>query len=275
MTDLAPRRAAFRALHARGCFVIPNPWDVGSARLLAGMGFQALATTSGGFAHSEGLADGTVPLERMLEHVRTLVQATELPVNADFLDAYAKEPEGVAANVRRCVETGVAGLSVEDMAPDHTLYDSALALERVRAARAAIDSSGADVLLTARCEAFLVGHAEPLQEACRRLEAFAGAGADVLYAPGPRDAAAIRAVVSAVAPRPVNVLVMGPALSVAELAALGARRLSVGGRLAQVALGAFLRTARAIAAEGSFAGLAGAEPSAELNRFFRAWPAKA
>lgn len=269
MVDLAARRRAFRQLHERGCFVIPNPWDIGSARLLAGLGFEALATTSGGFAFSRGLPDGAVSCDEMLTHIREIVEATDLPVNADFQAAYADEPEGVAANARLCVETGVAGLSVEDMTKGHSLYDFTLAVERVRAARGAIDTSGADVLLTARCESFVVGHPDPLREACRRLEAFAEAGADVVFAPGSLDGDAISAIVATVSPKPVNVMATTKIRSVAELAALGVRRVSLAAALARAALGGFLRAAREIAERGTFGGLEGAEPGADVNRFFR------
>jgi 2-methylisocitrate lyase-like PEP mutase family enzyme len=269
MTDFTARRSAFRQLHAHGCFVIPNPWDIGSARLLAGLGFKALATTSGGFAFSRGQPDGAVPLDEMLGHIRETVEATELPVNADFLAAYADAPDDVAANVRRCVDTGVAGLSVEDMTTEHKLYEFELALERIKAARAAIDASGAEVLLTARCESFLVKHPDPLREACRRLAAFAEAGADVLYAPGAQDPEAISAIVAAVSPKPINVMVTARNRSVAELAGLGVRRVSLATALARAAWGGFLRAARELAAEGTFSALADAESGGDLNRFFR------
>src|SRR5271170_5063920 len=208
--DFTARRAAFRKLHESGCFVIPNPWDVGTARYLRGLGFQALATTSGGYSFSRGLpdADWAVPRDAALAHIAEIVAAVDLPVNADFEAGYAHEPEGVAANVRLCVETGVAGLSIEDATGDREkpLYELPLAAERIRAARAAINASGADVLLTARAECFLVGHPDPLRESIKRLQAYAGAGADVLYAPGPGSREEIEAIVAAVSPKPVNVL---------------------------------------------------------------------
>lgn len=265
---------AFRALHASGCFVLPNPWDVGSAIYLRHLGFKALATTSAGFAFSRGLSDdfGAVPRDLMLAHVREIAEATPLPVNADFQAAYANEPEGVAANVALCVAAGAAGLSVEDSTGDGDapLYERALAVERVRAARAAIDASGVPVVLTARCEAWLVGHPDPFRTAIDRLTAFAEAGADCLYAPGVRDPGEIGAIVRAVAPLPVNVLMSGPVegLTLARLAELGVRRVSVGSGLARVAWGAFMRAAQGLAA-GSFDGLAGGAPSAELNALFR------
>ncbi len=265
--------AAFQRLHESGCFVLPNPWDVGTAIFLAELGFPALATTSAGVAFARGLPDTVtaIPCEAMLAHVREIVAATPLPVNADFQTGYADEPEGVAANVALCVRTGVAGLSIEDASGDGTapLYELGLAVERIRAARAAIDASGIPVVLTARCEAWLVGHPAPERTALERLVAFAEAGADCLYAPGVRDPATIRALVTAVAPKPVNVLVSAPGLSVALLADLGVRRVSLGSALARVAWGAFLRAVRSIAATGSFDALAGAASFSELNELFR------
>jgi 2-methylisocitrate lyase-like PEP mutase family enzyme len=274
MTDFAARRAAFRRLHESGCFVIPNPWDIGTARYLRHLGFQALATTSSGFAFSRGLpdTDWAVPRDAMLAHIAEIVAATELPVNADYESGYAHEPKGVAENVRLCVETGVAGLSIEDSTgnPLNPLYDLPLAVERIRAARAAIDATGSGVLLTARAECFLVNHPDPLNESIRRLQAYAEAGADVLYAPGPNKPESIRAVVEAVAPKPVNILMSAHVgLSVADLAAMGVRRISVGSALARSAWGGFMRAAEGIAREGSFAGFAESRPFAEINAFFR------
>jgi 2-methylisocitrate lyase-like PEP mutase family enzyme len=266
--------AAFRALHASGCFVLPNPWDVGSAVYLRHLGFQALASTSAGFAFTRALSDDVlaVPRDAMLAHVRELVEATPLPVNADFQGGYADDPEGVAANVALCVATGVAGLSIEDATgnADAPLYARALAIERVKAARAAIDASGAPVVLTARCEAWLVGEPDPFRASLDRLAAYAEAGADCLYAPGVRDPAEIEALVRALAPLPVNVLMSGPSegLTLARLAEMGVRRVSVGSGLARVAWGAFMRAARELAA-GSFDGMAGAAPFGELNDLFR------
>lgn len=267
--------AAFRALHASGCFLLPNPWDVGSAVLLHQMGFAALATTSAGAGFTRGAPDevGAVPLADMLAHIRDLVAATPLPVNADFQAGYADDPAGVAAHVTRCVATGVAGLSIEDATGDaaRPLYERALAIERIRAARAAIDATGLPVVLTARCEAWLVGHPEPARLALDRLVAFAEAGADCLYAPGVRDAETIAALVAAVRPKPVNVLMSAPSpdLSLQRLADLGVRRVSVGSALARVAWGAFLRAARSLAATGSFDALADAVPFRDLNDAFR------
>ena len=266
--------ARFHALHASGCFVLPNPWDVGTARFLEHLGFQALATTSAGFAFSQGLPDevSAIPRDAMLGHVREIAAATTLPVNADFQNGYADDPEEVAANVALCVATGVAGLSIEDATGERAapLYEHALAVERVRAARAAIDASGIPVVLTARCEAWLVGHESPFRTAVERLVSFAEAGADCLYAPGVRDPGEITAIVEAVSPKPVNVLVSGPGtgLTVARLADLGVRRISVGSALARAAWGAFLRAARGIAADGSFDELAGAATFAELDAVF-------
>ena len=261
----------FRELHDSGCFVLPNAWDAGSAVLLGRLGFKAVASTSAGFAFSLGRPDDAdaVPMELVLDHLRALV-ATGLPVNADFQNGYAAEPSGVAENVTRCVATGVAGLSIEDNFGDG-LYETGLAVERVRAARAAIDATGAPVVFTARCEAHLVGDPSASQTVLERLVAFAEAGADCLYAPGLRTTDEIASVVRAVAPLPVNVLVTenGPVRSVAALADLGVRRVSLGSGLARVAWGAFERAARAIAEDGSFADLAGAAPFPHLNALFR------
>jgi 2-methylisocitrate lyase-like PEP mutase family enzyme len=263
--------AAFRALHESGCFVLPNPWDVGSAVALASLGFPALATSSAGFAFTRGLPDSptSVPKTLMLAHIREIAAATPLPVNADFQAGYAPDPEGVAANVTQCLQTGVAGLSIEDLSSDLAapLFPRAEAIERVRAAREAIDESGLGVVLTARCEAWLVGHPEPARTALDRLTAFAEAGADCLYAPGVRDPATIAALVKAVAPRPLNVLLSSPGLTVPELRDLGVRRVSVGSALARVAWGGFLRAARELAG-GTVESFAGAAPFAELNRIF-------
>lgn len=274
MSRFDSRRDAFRRLHQDGCFIIPNPWDVGTSRYLRHLGFRALATTSSGFAFSHGLpdADWAVPRDAMLAHIAEIVATTDLPVNADFESGYAHDPDGVADNVRRCVETGVAGLSIEDATgdPARPLYDLEHAVARVHAARAAIDASGSGVLLTARTEVYLVGHEAPLAEALRRLPAFAAAGADVLYAPGPRSLDEMRAIVDAVAPRPVNVL-MGASLglTLVDLAAHGVRRVSVGSGLARAAWTAFIRAAKAMADAGSFEGFEGMTPFAELNDFFR------
>jgi 2-methylisocitrate lyase-like PEP mutase family enzyme len=269
--SVSDARAAFRKLHDSGCFVIPNPWDVGTARYLRHCGFKALATTSAGAAFSMGLPDGAVKREMMLAHIRTLVEATELPVNADFEAGYAHEPEAVAESVRLCVETGVCGLSIEDAAGDKAkpLYDLDAAIARMRAARRAIDQSGADVMLVGRAECFLVGRPD-LDETIARLKAYASAGADCLYAPGIRTAEEIAAIVKAVAPKPVNVLMStATGLTVDDLAGLGVRRISVGGALARAAWGAFMQAAQQIATEGRFDAFANAVPMAEINGFFR------
>lgn len=274
LTDLDARRAAFRRLHESGCFVIPNPWDIGTARYLQHLGFQALATTSSGFSFSKGLpdTDWAVPRDAALAHIAEIAAATDRPVNADYESGYAHEAEEVGHNVRLCVETGVAGLSIEDATgtPEKPLYDLDHAVERIKAARMAIDATGADVLLTARAECYLVGHPDPLKESIRRLQAYAEAGADVLYAPGPRTRADIKAIVDAVAPRPVNILMsMNTGLMAADLAALGVRRISVGSSLARAAWGGFIKAARLMADEGSFAGFDGAVAFDDLNEFFR------
>lgn len=268
----SPQVEAFRKLHEAGCFVMPNPWDFGSARWLRGQGFKALATTSAGYAFTQGRADQDVPRDMMLAHIAEIVKAVpDLPVNADFENGYADTPDGVAANVKLCVATGVAGLSIEDATgrQDEPLYPFEFAVERIKAARKAIDETGSGVVLTARAECFLTGHAEPLKESVRRIEAYAAAGADVLYAPGPKTAADIAAIVKAAGGKPVNTLIYGDfGLSVAEIAATGTRRISIGGALARAAWAAFIEATRLIAEEGSFKGFAGNGPSAPLNPFF-------
>ena len=266
----ADKRRAFRKLHEAGCFVIPNPWNVGTARYLQGLGFKALASTSSGFAHAQGFADGDVPRDMMLAHFREIAEAADVPVNADFEGGFADDPEGVARNVRLCVETGVAGLSIEDSTSDPAipLYDFDLALARVKAARAAIDKAGGDVMFTARTEGFIRGRPD-LEETIRRLKAFADAGADCLYSPGIKTREQIEATVKAVAPKPVNFLNSGPfGFTVSDLATMGVRRISVGGTLARVAMNAFINSARAIVNEGKFDSFAGVLPNAELNAFF-------
>jgi len=272
MPSIADKRRTFRILHERGCFVLPNPWNPGGARYLAGLGFKALATTSSGFAHAQGYADGAVPLDLVLVHLREIAEAVDVPVNADFEGGYATAPADVADHVRLCVETGIAGLSIEDASADSTepLVDFDLAVARIRAARSAIDQAGGDVLLTARSEGFIRGRPD-LHETIRRLSAFAGAGADCVYAPGLTTRDEISAVVSAVAPTPVNVLLMAALrLTVPELGDLGVRRLSTGGGLARVAWTAFTESAREILEAGTFSHFAGALPNAELNAFFSA-----
>jgi len=266
------RRAAYRKLHESGCFVIPNPWDAGSALYLRHLGFKALATTSAGYAFSLGLPDAAVSRDAMLANIAAIVAAVDLPVNADFESGYAPDPEGVTANVRLCVATGVAGLSIEDSTGDpvNPLFELPRALERVRAARAAIDATNSGVVFTARAECFLVGHPDPLRESLRRLEAYADAGADVLYAPGIATREDIQTLVSALAPKPINVLMSrNTGLTVQDLSELGVRRISVGSSLSRAAWTAFMHAAEAIAKEGSFRGFDNLVPYAEINGFFR------
>jgi len=265
----ADRCRTFRQLHESGCFVIPNPWDVGSARLLAQLGFPALATTSSGFAWSLGRRDNRVSLEEALKHFTVITQSVDVPVNADFEGGFAVEPEAVGTNVAYAATTGIAGISIEDSTgdADDPLFEFSLAVERVRAARKAIDQSGTGILLTGRSEGFIVGRPD-LAETIRRLVAYAEAGAECLYAPGIRSKAEIAAVVNAVAPRAVNVLVGSDFTTVAKLAKTGVRRISVGGALARAAYGGFLEAAKEIAASGTFKGLARAVPFAEINGAF-------
>lgn len=270
--DASPQRAAFRRLHESGCFVIPNPWDIGTAMMLKHLGFKALATTSSGFSFSRGLpdTDWAVPRDMALAHIAEIVRATDLPVNADFESGYARDPERVAESCRLCAATGVAGLSIEDHGdtPDEVIYPFDLAVERIRAAADALEGTG--VLLTARCEAHLFGLPDAQATVLKRLVAYAEAGADVLYAPGLRTPEQIREVVAAVAPKPVNLLISSPiGLTVADAGALGVRRISVGSALARAAWGGFLTAARELAAEGSFDALGAAEPFGALNTFFR------
>lgn len=267
---MSTRIAQFRRLHETGCFVIPNPWDRGSAIYLESLGFKALATTSAGFAWSAGRPDNGVTVEQVLEHLKVMSAAVNVPCNADFEGGFAVEPEGVAANVARAVGTGIAGLSIEDSTGDsvNPLFELALAVERIQAARKAIDASGTGVLLTGRSEGFFVGRPD-IKETIRRLEAYADAGADVLYAPGIRSKEDIAAVVKAAAPKPVNLLVAGDWITFADAAALGVRRISVGGALARFAWNSWARAARQIAESGSFAGLASDGPSVNLNELFR------
>jgi len=269
---VADKRRTFHELHRTGCFVIPNPWDVGSARMLQGLGFKALATTSSGFAWSQACPDNGITREMALAHLAEMVAATDLPVNADFENGFAHDAAGVAQSVRLAVETGVAGLSIEDSTGDAAkpLYTPAEATERMRAARRAIDQAGGDTLLVGRAECFLVGRPD-LDETIARLQAYAQAGADCLYAPGLRTREQITAVVAAVAPKPVNLLIGSASeLTVNDVAALGVRRISVGGALARAAWGGFLRTAKLIAEQGRFDGFADAASGKELNEFFAA-----
>jgi len=270
MPSVSERRATFHALHKSGCFVIPNPWDIGSARYLQGMGFKALASTSSGFAWSKGFSDNHVTRDMVLAHLSELVAATDVPINADFEGGFAPDPAGVAEGVRFGVETGVAGLSIEDSTGDKEkpLYDLEVAVARIRAARGAIDKAGGDTLLVGRAECFLVNRPD-IEEVIARLKAYSNVGADCLYAPGISKPEQISAVVKAVAPKPVNLLI-GSAIgiTVKDAEALGVRRISVGGALARAAWGAFLHVAKQIAEDGRFDGFADAVAGGELNKFF-------
>jgi 2-methylisocitrate lyase-like PEP mutase family enzyme len=266
----AEKRKTFRKLHEAGCFVIPNPWNVGSARYLQGLGFKALATTSSGQAHAQGYADGAQNRDQVLAHFRELADATDVPLNADFENGFADDPDAVAENVTRCIATGVAGLSIEDSTNNAAtpLYEFDLTVARVKAARTAIDKAGGDVVFTARTEGFIRGRPD-LDETIRRLKAFADAGADCLYSPGIKSREQIEATVKAVAPKPVNFLNGGAlGFTVSDIAAMGVRRISVGGSLARVAMHAFIRTATEIANDGKFDGFAGLISNPELNKFF-------
>jgi len=263
------KRATFRKMHEAGCFALPNPYDVGSARALQSLGFKAIASTSAGFAWSIGKADNRVNLEDVLQHLTALCGAVDLPVNADFEGGFAHKAEKVAVHVAQAVKTGVAGLSIEDSTGDaaHPLYERAFAIERIKAARSAIDADKSGVLLTGRCEGFLVGQAD-LNMVIDRLTAYAEAGADCLYAPGIKTKEQISAIVKAVHPKPVNLLIGAPGLSVAEAAELGVRRISVGGSLARVAWSGFMRAAHEIAEKGTFTELGTGFSGAELNKMF-------
>lgn len=268
--SIGDRRATFRELHRSGCFVLPNPWDAGSARALAEMGFKALATTSSGCAWSQARADVQLSRDEVLAHLREMVEATHLPVNADFESGFADTPQGVAESVRMAAQTGVAGVSIEDSTGNAQapLRDLDEAVQRMRAARTAIDETGGDTLLVGRAENFFVGQPD-LDDTIRRLQAYAEAGADCLYAPGIRTREQIAAVVAAVAPKPVNVLIgWASDLSVQDLSDLGVRRISVGGAMARAAWGGFLRAANTIAKEGRFDGFADGASGAELNALF-------
>ncbi len=269
-SSAADKRKVFRTLHDSGCFVIPNLWNVGTARYLQGLGFKALATTSSGFAHAQGFADGALSRDAVLAHFRELAAATDVPLNADFEDGLADDLDGLADSVARCVATGVAGLSIEDSPNDGKtpLYDLDTAVVRIKAARAAIDRAGGDVVLTGRAEGFIRGVPD-LGDVVRRLKAYAAAGADCLYAPGINTREQIETVVKAVAPKPVNFLNSGAfGFTVNDIAAMGVRRISVGGSLARVAMHAFIRTATEIANDGKFDGFAGLITNPELNKFF-------
>jgi 2-methylisocitrate lyase-like PEP mutase family enzyme len=268
--SIADKRKTFHRLHEQGCFAIPNPWDVGSARYLQGLGFKALATTSSGFAWSHGHADGRMSRDRVLDHLTDMVEATDLPINADFENGFALDAGALSESVRLAVDTGVAGLSIEDSTGDAAkpLFDIDTAVERMRAARKAIDKAGGDTLLVGRAEGFLAGQPD-IEITIARLKAYANAGADCLYAPGIRTTAQISAVVAAVAPKPVNLLIgFGADHTLAQFAALGVRRISVGGSLALSAWGGFMRSAKLIVEQGRFDGFADAASGKELNTFF-------
>ncbi len=264
--SMTARRAVFSALHRQGCFVIPNPWDVGSARALASLGFKALATTSSGFAWSHGKPDGAMPVDAVLDHLKAMAAATALPLNADFENGHADTAEGVAAQFSRACGTGISGISIEDASKDprQPLYDIDAAVARVRAARAAIDAAGGDVILTGRAEGLFMANSD-LGDVIARLKAYGEAGADCLYAPGLKTAEQVVAVVKAAAPKPVNVLVTAPGFSVAQLAALGVRRVSLGGALARTAWGEFMRAAGEIAGHGTFERLGHAASGRDMN----------
>jgi 2-methylisocitrate lyase-like PEP mutase family enzyme len=267
--SIADKRRSFHRLHEQGCFVLPNPWDVGSARYLQGLGFKALATTSSGFAWSHGHRDGAMSRDRVLEHLTEMVEATDLPINADFESGFAPDAAGVGESVRLAVETGVAGLSIEDSTgdPSRPLFETDVAVERIRAARKAIDKAGGDALLVGRAECFLEGKPD-IGFAIARLKAYADAGADCLYAPGIATAEHISAVVAAVAPKPVNLLVGFADLTQSQIAALGVRRISLGGALARAAWGGFMRASKRILEEGRFDGFADAASGRNLNEIF-------
>jgi 2-methylisocitrate lyase-like PEP mutase family enzyme len=268
--SIADKRRAFRKLHESGCFVIPNPWDIGSARYLQHLGYKALATTSSGFAFSQGWPDYGVPLERVLTYCREMAEASDLPVNVDFESGFSESLTGITANVRRCIDTGVAGISIEDQTgdKDEPVFPFDIAVERVRAARKAIDDSKQDVMLIGRAEGFLVGRPD-LDDVARRLKAFSAAGADCLYAPFIKTREQIQTLVEVVAPKPLNFLNSGNfGYTVGDLAAMGVRRISIGGTLARVAFTAFAKSAREIAEKGVFTSFEGVMPNAELNAFF-------
>jgi 2-methylisocitrate lyase-like PEP mutase family enzyme len=268
MPTIAERRQTFRQLHDNGCFAIPNPWDIGSAKYLQHLGFKAIATTSAGFAFSRGLPDGSIKRDDMLAHIRELVEATDVPVNADFENGYADDPNWCAENARLCAETGVAGLSIEDAADrrESPIYDVDLAVERIHAVREALHDTG--VVLVGRAEGFLVGR-EDIDQVIRRLVAYSEAGADCLYAPGFKQRDHIKAIIEAVAPKPVNILIGGAiGLTMRDAAELGARRVSVGGAFARAAWGGLIRAAKELIEEGTFEELAHAAPYGELQTFF-------
>ena len=269
MPTIDQKRAAFRKLHESGCFALPNPWDIGTAKYLQHLGFKAIATTSAGFAFSRGLSDGSVSRDDMVAHIRELVEATDIPVNADFENGYADDPNSCAENARLCAETGVAGLSIEDAADrkESPIYDVDLAVERIHAVREALH--GTNCLLVGRAEGFLVGR-ENLDQVIKRLVKYSEAGADCLYAPGFKDRDSNKAIIAAVAPKPVNILIGGPGgLTMRDAAELGARRVSVGGAFARAAWGGFIRSAKELMERGTFEELKQAAPYDELQKLFR------
>ena len=269
MATIEQKRAEFRKLHESGCFALPNPWDIGTAKYLQHLGFKAIATTSAGFAFSRGLSDGSVSRDEMISHICELVEATDIPVNADFENGYADEPNWCAENARLCAETGVAGLSLEDAADrkESPIYDVDLAVERIHAVREALHSTG--VLLVGRAEGFLVGR-EKLDQVIKRLVKYSEAGADCLYAPGFKDRDSNKAIVEAVAPKPVNILIGGPGgLTMRDAAELGARRVSVGGAFARAAWGGFIRSAKELLEQGTFDELKHAASYDELQKLFQ------
>ena len=269
MPTIEEKRREFRKLHESGCFALPNPWDIGTAKYLQHLGFKAIATTSAGFAFSRGLSDGSVSRDDMIEHIRELVEATDLPVNADFENGYADDPNWCAENERLCAETGVAGLSIEDAADlkESPIYDVDLEVERIHAVREALHGTG--VLLVGRAEGFLVGR-EKLDQVIKRLVKYSEAGAECLYAPGFKDRDSNKAIVEAVAPKPVNVLIGGPGgLTMREAAELGARRVSVGGAFARAAWGGFVRSAKELIEQGTFEELKHGASYDELQKLFR------
>ena len=271
MNTIDVRRETFAKQHEDGCFVMPNPWDIGTACYLRHLGFTALATTSAGLQFTHGQPDSVwgLAVDRVISHIEEIVTATDLPVNADFQSGYAHDEEGIAANVTACVATGVAGLSIEDAIDNSSLYDISEAVDRVKAARSAIDNTGKQVLLTARAESYLVGYPQPLDDVIRRLTAYAEAGADVLFAPGSLTASELRSIVQAVSPKPVNAIMIGHSeLTVSDLAEIGVRRISVGSSLARAAWTGFIEAAEAISERGSFEGLRGAVPFSELRSVF-------
>jgi 2-methylisocitrate lyase-like PEP mutase family enzyme len=268
---ISEKRAIFRALHDQGCFVLPNPWDIGSSRFLQGLGFKALATTSAGFSWSAGQSDGKIPLESVLSHLKAMVDASDLPLNADFENGFAADANGVAKNVALAVKTGVAGLSIEDATgdPAHPVFPVDIAAARLRAARQAIDDAGGEVFLVGRAENFITGIPD-LDDTVARLKAYSEAGADCLFAPGIRTCEQISAVVAAVAPKPVNLLVGAPiGLTVQQIGELGVRRISVGGTLARAAWNGFMQAAHALAERGDFEEFANLVATPQLNAFFR------